>query len=136
MTDGTQIGSGASSTYRCGGGTSGGLSGHAVPHGAAGRAADGAHRLSGSGTGLGDRAMAGRSDRWPGRWVFINGFRGVGAEHIQQPWADGWRCWLCPRWGKQPLTGTCVRLVDVSLQFVPGSIRRRRTRSRQRWGGG
>jgi hypothetical protein len=46
-------------------------------------------------------------------------FREVGTEHLQHRWAGGWRCWLCTQWGKQPLTDSCVRPVEVSLQLVP-----------------
>jgi hypothetical protein len=36
------------------------------------------------------------------------------SEHLLQPWAGGWRCWVCPRWSHGRLEGRCASLGEVS----------------------
>jgi hypothetical protein len=54
-------------------------------------------------------------------------------EHLIHAWAGGFRCWLCPMWSEGRLQGICRSPIEVSLSYVPGSLRRRSTI--RRWKG-
>lgn len=52
-------------------------------------------------------------------------------EHLLHPWAGGWRCWVCPLWSERRPKGRCAAPVEVSLSYVPNSLRRRSIRRKR-----
>jgi hypothetical protein len=108
-----------------------GLPRRSRPHGPARRDSNRSYWYCRSGSRL-SAASAGWLARSVAREVLVK-YRVSQAyvEHLLHPWAGGWRCWLCPLWSESRAKNRCAAPVEVSLSYVPNSLRRRTIRRRR-----